>query len=73
MVGAKATLSEAERLQARTSVRNAWALSAPALILLFCAAAGPLLIVLIYSFLAKGDYGGVSWQFSWDGWYSSAA
>ncbi|WP_112309489.1 ABC transporter permease [Pseudogemmobacter bohemicus] len=60
--------SEAERAQAAASTRNAWLLSTPALVLLFCAAAGPLLIVLVYSFLAKGDYGGVAWNFSTDGW-----
>ncbi|WP_151720340.1 ABC transporter permease [Gemmobacter serpentinus] len=50
------------------SVRNAWALSAPALVLLACAAAGPLLIVVIYSFLSPGKYGNVEWVFSLDGW-----
>ncbi|MCL4065281.1 ABC transporter permease [Pseudomonas sp. GX19020] len=60
--------SEAERLQAASSTRNAWALSAPALILLFCAAAGPLLIVLIYSFLTAGPTGGVVWDFSTEAW-----
>ncbi len=49
-------------------VRRAWALSAPALVLLFVAASGPLLIVLVYSFLAPGQYGNVEWRFSLDGW-----
>ncbi|NPD15966.1 ABC transporter permease [Xinfangfangia sp. D13-10-4-6] len=60
--------SEAERLLEARSTRNAWALSAPALILLFCAAAGPLLIVLVYSFLTKGPTGGVVWEFSTEAW-----
>jgi spermidine/putrescine transport system permease protein len=37
-------------------------------VLLFVAASGPLLIVLVYSFLTPGQYGNVEWQFSWDGW-----
>ncbi len=43
-------------------------LSTPALIVLFCAASGPLLIMLVYSFLSAGPYGGVEWEFSTDGW-----
>ncbi|HUR43998.1 MAG TPA: ABC transporter permease [Aestuariivirga sp.] len=51
-------------------VRNRWLLSAPALIIIFFAAIGPLFIMLLYSFLVKGDYGDVKfWQFSLDGWY----
>jgi spermidine/putrescine transport system permease protein len=37
---------------------------------LFCAASGPLLLMLVYSFLKPGDYGGVQWAFSADGWIS---
>ena len=48
--------------------RNSWLLSTPALILLMFAACGPLLIVVVYSFLAPGEYGNVEWQFSWEGW-----
>ncbi|MBT4888446.1 MAG: ABC transporter permease, partial [Rhodospirillales bacterium] len=36
--------------------------------LLVCAASGPLLIMLVYSFLTAGPYGGVEWEFSTDGW-----
>ncbi len=49
-------------------VRANWLLSTPALILLVCGAAGPLLIVLIYSFLEPGDYSGVEWRFTTDAW-----
>ncbi|WP_371055145.1 ABC transporter permease [Rhodosalinus sp. K401] len=45
-------------------------LLAPALVILLFAASGPLLIVLIYSFLTPGDYGGVVWDFSTDAWVS---
>ncbi len=61
----KTMLEEAEAREKRTR----WLLNTPALIVLFCAASGPLLIVLLYSFLKSGDYGGVEWQFSIDGWF----
>ncbi len=47
-----------------------WLLNAPALVVLVAAASGPLLIVLVYSFLVAGDYGGVVWEFSWDAWFN---
>jgi spermidine/putrescine transport system permease protein len=57
--------------QARArDTRTSWLLSMPALILLGVAAAGPLLIVVVYSFLTPGEYGNVVWDFSWDGWVS---
>ncbi|NUB44078.1 ABC transporter permease [Fertoebacter nigrum] len=55
--------------QDRARVRNGWLLSAPALVLLAMAAAGPLLVVLVYSFLEAGQYGGVEWAFSTDAWF----
>ncbi|WP_103335772.1 ABC transporter permease [Pseudotabrizicola formosa] len=61
-------MSPAEQSQRRKSSRNGWLLSAPALSLLFLAASGPLLIVLVYSFLTPGQYGNVIWEFSLDGW-----
>ncbi|TGD43871.1 ABC transporter permease [Pseudotabrizicola sediminis] len=61
-------MSPAEQSQRRKSTRNGWLLSAPALTLLFLAASGPLLIVLVYSFLTPGQYGNVVWEFSLDGW-----
>ena len=63
-------MSPAEDRQARMSARNGWLLSAPALVILTIAAIGPLLIVLVYSFLTPGDYGNVVWEFSWNGWKS---
>jgi len=51
--------------------RRRWLLSAPALLIVLFAAAGPLLVVLLYSFMVKGDYGDVKyWEFSPDGWFS---
>lgn len=61
-------MSPAEEAQITRSARNGWLLSAPALVLLFCAAAGPLLIVLVYSFLTPGQHGNVVWDFSTGGW-----
>lgn len=52
----------------RAEVRKNLLLTTPALIILFCAASGPLLIMLVYSFLKAGDYGGVEWSISSDGW-----
>ena len=64
------TMSPAEIESYKASTRNAWALSAPALILLTFAACGPLFIMLVYSFLTKGQYGNVIGTFSLDGWRS---
>jgi spermidine/putrescine transport system permease protein len=61
-------LSSAEAQRTRETQRRNWLLSAPALVLLSIAAAGPLLIMLVYSFLAKGEYSGVVWKFSTDAW-----
>ncbi|AZL58070.1 ABC transporter permease [Tabrizicola piscis] len=61
-------MSPAEDNAIRTSARNGWILSTPALVILFFAASGPLLIVLIYSFLTPGQHGNVVWDFSTNGW-----
>ena len=55
----------------RQDVRTRWMLSLPSLVIIFVAAIGPLLVVLLYSFMVKGDYGNVKpWQFSSEGWFS---
>lgn len=61
-------MSAAEEAVRARNTRNAWALVTPALILLTLAASGPLLIVLVYSFLTPGQYGNVVWDFSLDAW-----
>ena len=61
-------MSASENLTRKTSIKNAWLLSSPALVILTLAAAGPLLIVLVYSFLLPGQYGNVIWGFSLDAW-----
>ena len=67
MASGEQTVQAAER----RDIRNRWLLSAPALLIVLCAAIGPLLVVLAYSFMARGDYGDVKFgQFSLDGWFS---
>ena len=44
---------------ARRGIVDRWLLSAPALLIIFCAAIGPLFVMLAYSFMAKADYGDV--------------
>jgi len=53
----------------RQEVRRNLLLTTPALIVLFIAASGPLLIMLVFSFLTPGDYGGVKWELSSDAWF----
>ena len=61
-------MSAAEKAQDAASARNGWLLSAPALVILTFAAIGPLVIMLVYSFLAPGSTGNVVWEFSTKGW-----
>jgi len=58
----------AEQQQRAATTRRNWALSAPALLVLALFASGPLLIVLVYSFLRPGSYSGVEWQFTTEAW-----
>ena len=64
------TAQEATERVRKKDIRDRWLLSAPALILIAVAGVGPLLIVLLYSFLAPGDYGDVKWQFSTEAWFN---
>jgi spermidine/putrescine transport system permease protein len=54
----------------RQAERRNWLLSTPALLILLAAAVGPLLIVLVYSFMSPGDYTGVQRPFTTDAWFS---
>ena len=63
-----ATAAEIAEQAARSDVRRRWLLSLPALAIIFLAAIGPLVIVVVYSFLAPGNYGDVKWEFSTDAW-----
>lgn len=64
------TAAEAAKAAKSKDIRNRWLLSAPALFVIAVAGVGPLLIVLIYSFLAPGNYGDVKWEFSTQAWFS---
>jgi spermidine/putrescine transport system permease protein len=64
-----AAANAARTFRAR-DIRGRWLLSAPALVIIFCAAIGPLFVVVLYSFLAKGDFGDVKWSFSTDAWFN---
>ena len=54
----------------RQERRTRFALLSPAMVILLFAASGPLLIVVIYSLLTPGDYGGVKWIFSGEAWFN---
>lgn len=65
-----ASAAEIAKRAERENIRGRWLLSAPALVIIFIAAIGPLFVMLAYSFMAKGDYGDVKPVFSLDGWFS---
>ncbi|MFN4155843.1 MAG: ABC transporter permease [Paracoccaceae bacterium] len=53
----------------QADIRKRWIMSSPALLTVLAASIGPLLVVLVYSVMAKGDFGGVRMgEFSLDGW-----
>jgi len=61
-------LSEYELAARKQETWHNLLLCTPALVVLFLAASGPLLVMLVYSFLSPGTYGGVVYEFSSDGW-----
>lgn len=63
--GSGAALRAAERVESRSR----WVMVTPALVILLLAALGPLLIMVVYSFLAPASYGGVVWKFSTEAWF----
>jgi spermidine/putrescine transport system permease protein len=63
---AEARVDQAKRSSAARQQRTRWTLVAPALIVVGLFGIGPLLIMLLYSFLEPGTYGGVRWEFSTD-------
>lgn len=66
----RASAQEVAAATERKDIRNRWYLLAPSLVILMVAAIGPLFIMVVYSFLVKGGYGGVVWKFSTDAWVS---
>ena len=65
-----ANVREVAEAAERRDVRNRWYLITPSLVIIMLAAIGPLFIMVVYSLLAKGDYGGVTSSFSTDAWFS---
>ena len=61
-------MSPAEAASVRQSAKNGWLLSTPALLVLALAAAGPLLIVVWYSFLTANTTTNVIYTPSVEGW-----
>jgi spermidine/putrescine transport system permease protein len=57
------------RAAERAEVRSRWLMVSPALAILIFAALGPLLIMVVYSFLTPAPYGGVVWEFSTEAWF----
>ena len=55
---------QAEAAAKAVERKRAWFLNTPALVVLALFASGPLLIVLVYSFLTKEFRGGVIWEFT---------
>jgi len=70
MSGDKSLLSKPEQAARLQETKRNLLLCTPALIVLLFAASGPLLVMLFYSFLTPGDYGGVKYQLSFDGWFN---
>ncbi len=64
-----APVLDLEVLARRREVKTNVLLTVPALTVLIAAASGPLLIMLVFSFLTPGDYGGVKWELSFDAWF----
>ncbi|MFT5113916.1 MAG: spermidine/putrescine transport system permease protein [Parasphingorhabdus sp.] len=58
-----------EEIARQQTVRRNLLLTTPALVVLFLAASGPLLVMVLFSFLTAGDYGGVKWQVSTLAWF----
>ena len=54
----------------RQRIRTRWSLVAPAMFVIGIFGIVPLLIILIYSFLVAGSYGGVEWKFTTDAYVS---
>ena len=63
-------VAEAQAVMRRRWLRSRWGLSAPALIIIGLFGVLPLVIMVIYSFLEAGEYGGVVWNFSTEAYVS---
>lgn len=52
----------------RTETRRRWSLALPALTVITLCSILPLVVMVGYSFMEKGQYGNVEWGFSLEGW-----
>jgi spermidine/putrescine transport system permease protein len=63
------TVSKFSSAREVAATRRRWLLKAPALVTILLASVGPLVVMLVYSVMQKGNYGGVSLgHFSLEGW-----
>ncbi|MEM6944991.1 MAG: ABC transporter permease [Pseudomonadota bacterium] len=65
----EATPEAAPRNPEHETAKRRWLLNLPAIVWLALFATGPLFVVIVYSFLEAGPYGGVIWNFSTEGWF----
>ena len=63
-------VARAQATERRRWLRTRWGLSAPAVIIIALFGILPLLIMVVYSCLEAGEYGGVVWNFSTDAYVS---
>jgi len=63
---AAARVEQAKQVSAKRLKRSRWGMVAPALVFIGLFGIGPLAIMVVYSFLEPGTYGGVKWEFSTD-------
>lgn len=61
---------DAEAQILRADTRRRWGLALPAVTIITLFSILPLAVVVVYSFLSPGDFGGVRWQLSFEGWFS---
>jgi len=69
-IPASERVARAQAVARKRWLRTRWGLSAPALVIIGLFGILPLMIMVIYSFLVAGEYGGVVWSFSTDAYVS---
>lgn len=70
MAGTLNKAAEIALASQKTSARRHQILSLPSLVIITLFGIGPLLVILVYSFLKAAPYGGVEWKFSTDAYFS---
>jgi spermidine/putrescine transport system permease protein len=61
---------DAEAQARSTDMRRRWGLALPAVTIITLFSILPLAVVVVYSVLMPGDFGGVRWHLSFEGWFS---